>query len=441
MYRTLIKDLEAWKNRPGHKPLILKGARQTGKTWLMKEFGRLYYKEYVYINFDNNPRMAALFDGELAIKRIIQGLELESGKTIHAADTLIIFDEIQEVPRALGSLKYFAEEAGEYHIIAAGSLLGVALHPGTSFPVGKVETLNLRPLSFEEFGIALGYKSYFEAMERGDYDVLKAFGEKLAEVLKQYYFIGGMPEAVADFAENGDFGAVRRIQQRILENYQEDFSKHAPPVVVPRIRLLWNSLPAQLARENRKFIYGLVKEGARARDYEVALLWLADCGLIHQVNRISAPRIPLPAYKDTNAFKIFALDVGLLACMAELRPQALLEGNSLFKEFKGALTEQFVLQEVKTIPELQAYYWTPDKGTAEVDFVLGSGSADIPGGAVPLEVKAEVNLQAKSLQSYREQYNPELELRTSLADYHAGRSLVDVPLYALRKYLQRMVQG
>jgi predicted AAA+ superfamily ATPase len=349
MYRTLMESLAAWKERPGHKPLILKGARQVGKTWLAKEFGRLHYERCVYINFDNNPRMDALFAGDLAIPRIIEGLALESGQKIDA-NTLLIFDEIQETPRALSSLKYFNEEAPQYDIIAAGSLLGIALHPGTSFPVGKVEFLDLRPLSFEEFALALGQERFIDVLKKGDYELLKPFHQSLIELLRKYFFTGGMPEAVSSFASAGDYNAVRAIQKRILENYEEDFSKHAPSAVAPRLRLLWNSLPAQLARENRKFIYGIIKEGARARDYEVALQWLEDCGLLHKVYRISVPRLPLPAYKDFNAFKVYALDVGLLSCMSELEAKVLLEGNELFTQFKGALTEQFVLQELKTIP-------------------------------------------------------------------------------------------
>ncbi|MDR0910753.1 MAG: ATP-binding protein [Spirochaetaceae bacterium] len=438
MQRTLIQSLAAWKERPGHKPLILKGARQVGKTWLAKEFGAQYYENYVYINFDNNPRMNALFSGDLSIKRIIEGIEIEAGIKIDSAKTLLIFDEVQETPRALTSLKYFNENAPEYDIIAAGSLLGIALHPGTSFPVGKVESLELRPLSFEEFALALGEKRFIDLLKSGDYKLITAFHEQLSELLKKYYFIGGMPEAVVCFTETGDFNAVRKIQKRILETYQEDFSKHAPILIAPRIKLLWNSLPAQLARENRKFVYGIIKEGARARDYEVALQWLEDCGLIYKVYRLSIPRLPLPACQDFNAFKIYAVDVGLLSCMAELNPRLLLEGNQLFKEFKGALTEQYVLQELKTMPDIQTYYWSADKGTAEVDFVLGSGTRFLPGDAIPLEVKAERNLQAKSLKSYSEQFKPELAIRTSLSEYHETKAFADVPLYAIKAWIDEL---
>jgi predicted AAA+ superfamily ATPase len=302
--------------------------------------------------------------------------------------------------------------------------------------VGKVNLLELKPMCFEEFLLALGEERLVNPLRQQQFDLLYILKEAYTEKLKQYYFTGGMPAVVDTFRETGDYGNVRRTQKEILAAYQADFSKHVPPPVVPRIRLLWQSLPAQLARENKKFMYGIIKEGARAKDYEVAMLWLEDCGLAYRVHRVSVPRLPLPAYRDLHAFKFYVVDIGLLGAMSELRSQTLLEGNALFTEFKGALTEQFVLQELKTLPKFQTYYWSPDSGKAEIDFLLGSGELDLPGGAVPVEVKAEVNLQAKSLKTYREYYNPPLSLRISLSDYKEKNGLADIPLYAFRAYLE-----
>ena len=319
MYRIAMEKLLKWRESKRRKPLIIEGARQVGKTWLMKEFGRLYYTDTVYINFDSNSRMAELFASDLDTERLIMGLELYSGRKIDPDHTLLIFDEVQEVPRALSSLKYFYENAPEYHIVCAGSLLGIALHEGTSFPVGKVDFLKLYPLSFKEFLMATGKERFAELLSKQDYPMITSFKQTYIDALKQYYFVGGMPEAVQSFAENKDFNEVREIQKRILAAYEQDFSKHAPNEIVPKIRLLWNSIPAQLARENKKFVYGLVREGARAKDYETAILWLSDCGLVHKISRVNAGGIPLKVYEDLKAFKLFLVDVGLLGCMAGLR--------------------------------------------------------------------------------------------------------------------------
>ncbi|MBP6492178.1 MAG: ATP-binding protein [Clostridia bacterium] len=426
MYRTTIELLYKWKEKDSRKPLIIRGARQVGKTWLMKEFGANAYKKYVYINFDNNQRMQELFTADLNIERIIAGLELYSGHKIDPAETLLIFDEIQEVPKALTSLKYFNENASQYHIVCAGSLLGVALHQGTSFPVGKVEFIDLYPLSLHEFMLAMGKEQYVKILDDGDYPMVTTFKQEYIDLLKQYYFVGGMPEVVYNFFANKDFNEVREIQGRILDAYEQDFSKHAPHEIVPRIRMLWNSIPSQLAKENKKFIYGLVKEGARAKEYEMALLWLTDCGLVHMVNRVMSPSLPLKAYEDLKAFKLFLLDVGLLSCMVRLRQDVLLDGNELFKEFKGALTEQYVLQQLKTIKNVNTYYWTNDRNSAEIDFLIDNGE-----DVIPLEVKAEVNLQAKSLKTFREKFNPRISLRTSMADYKKEDWLINLPLYAI----------
>lgn len=426
MYRMAMENLLAWKQSRRRKPLIIEGARQVGKTWLMKEFGRQAYGDTVYINFDSNARMAELFASDLDTKRLVLGLELYAGRKIDPENALLIFDEVQEVPRALAALKYFCEDAPQYHIVCAGSLLGIALHRGTSFPVGKVDFLKLYPLSFQEFLMAIGKKQFSELLDQQDFSMITSFRETYADALKQYYFVGGMPEAVESFAENQDFNEVRQIQKRILAAYEQDFSKHAPNEVVPRLRMLWNSIPAQLAKENKKFIYGLVREGARAKDYETALLWLSDCGLVHRVSRVNAPGIPLRAYEDMKAFKLFVLDVGLLGCMTGLHQRTLLDGNALFVEFKGALAEQYVCQQLKTLADLELCYYTNDRGSCEVDFVVDTG-----GRVMPLEVKAETNLRAKSLKTYREKFSPELAIRTSMADYRKEDGLVNLPLYAI----------
>lgn len=430
MYRIAIEKLFQWKKSKRRKPLIIEGARQVGKTWLMKEFGKQAYADIVYINFDSNSRMAELFASDLDTDRLIMGLELYAGKKINSDNTLLIFDEVQEVPRALASLKYFYENAPQYHIVCAGSLLGIALHEGTSFPVGKVDFLKLYPLSFKEFLMAAGQERFAGLLDKRDFDMVTSFRQTYIDALKHYYFVGGMPEAVQSFIEDKDFNEVREIQRRILAAYEQDFSKHAPNEIVPKIRMLWNSIPSQLAKENKKFIYGLVREGARAKEYETAIMWLTDCGLVHKVSRVNAAGMPLKAYEDLKAFKLFVLDVGLLGCMTGLRQRTLLDGNDLFVEFKGALTEQYVCQQLKTIDDLGIYYYTNDRGSCEVDFVVDTGEI-----IIPVEVKAEINLKAKSLKTYREKYFPELSVRTSMADYKKEDRLVNLPLYAIEQII------
>lgn len=426
MYRIAIEKLLKWKQSKRRKPLIIEGARQVGKTWLIKEFGKQAYTETIYINFDSNSRMAELFASDLDTDRLIMGLELYAGHKIDPDNSLLIFDEVQEVPRALASLKYFYENTPQYHIVCAGSLLGIALHQGTSFPVGKVDFLKLYPLSFKEFLIATDKERFAELLDKQDFGMITCFKQTYIDSLKQYYFIGGMPEAVQSFAENKDFNEVREIQKRILAAYEQDFSKHAPNEIVPRLRRVWNSIPSQLAKENKKFIYGLVRDGARAKDYETAIMWLSDCGLVHKVSRVNAAGIPLRANEDLKAFKLFVVDVGLLGCMAGLRQRTLLDGNALFVEFKGALTEQYVCQQLKTIEDLEVYYYTNDRGSCEVDFVVDTGEQ-----IVPVEVKAEVNLRAKSLKTYQEKFSPEVSIRTSMSDYKKEEWLVNLPLYAI----------
>lgn len=431
MYRIAIEKLLKWKQSKRRKPLIIEGARQVGKTWLMKEFGRQAYEDTVYINFDSNSRMAELFAPDLDTERLIMGLELYAGRKIDPEKSLLIFDEVQEVPRALTALKYFYENAPQYNIVCAGSLLGIALHQGTSFPVGKVDFLKLYPLSFNEFLRAIGEERFAELLDKRDFQMITSFRQTYIDALKQYYFVGGMPEAVQSFAENKDFNEVREIQRRILAAYEQDFSKHVPNEIVPRLRMLWNSIPSQLAKENKKFIYGLVREGARTKEYETAIMWLCDCGLVHKVSRVNTAGIHLRAYEDLKAFKLFLVDVGLLGCMAGLRQRTLLDGNALFVEFKGALTEQYVCQQLKTIENLDVYYYTNDRGSCEVDFVVDTGER-----SVPVEVKAEINLKAKSLKTYREKFSPEVAVRTSMADYKKEDWLVNLPLYAIDQIAQ-----
>ncbi len=426
MYRYAMENLREWKNRKNRKPLIIEGARQVGKTWLMKEFGRQEYTNTVYINFDSNSRMAELFSADLDITRILRGIEIYTGKKINSEDTLIIFDEVQEVPKALSSLKYFYEDAPEYHVICAGSLLGIALHGGTSFPVGKVEFMKLFPMSFREFLTATGKEQYVELLEQKDHQMISSFKQIYIDALKEYYYVGGMPEAVLSYSQAHDLEDVRNIQNMILAAYEQDFSKHAPVSIVPKIRMVWNSIPSQLAKENRKFIYGLLRKGARAKDYETAIMWLIDCGLIHKVSRITTPNLPLKAYEDLKAFKLYLVDIGLLGALAGLKQSALLDGNGMFVEFKGALTEQYVLQQLVTDPDIGIYYYTNDRGNCEIDFLIDDGNK-----VIPLEVKAELNLKAKSLKTYREKYSPEVAVRTSMADYKENDGLVDMPLYMM----------
>lgn len=426
MFRYAIEELVNWKKSRNRKPLIIRGARQVGKTWIMKEFGRTNYKNTAYINFDSNSRMQRLFSGDMDIQRIIMGLEIEANCKIDKNNTLIIFDEVQECPKALSSLKYFYENFPEYNIVAAGSLLGVALHEGTSFPVGKVAFLDLYPLNFLEFLKAVKEDRLADLIERNEYDIISTFKDKYIDLLKQYYFVGGMPEAVLEFSISFDFNEVREIQKRILSAYEQDFSKHANPLIVTKLRMLWNSIPSQLAKENKKFVYGLIKHGARAKEYEVAMTWLYDCGLIYKVGRIKKPDIPIKAYEDMSAFKLFILDVGLLTALSELDKRTLLEGNKIFTEFKGALTEQYVLQQLKSMKDIPIYYWSAENGTSEIDFIIQS-----KGRVVPIEVKAEENIKAKSLKTYHNKFSPEISIRTSMSDYRKEEWLVNIPLYCI----------
>lgn len=428
MERLALEKLKQWKDRAGRKPLIIRGARQVGKTWLMKEFGRTCFEQVAYVNFDSNTRMKQVFEGELDVDRLIRAICAECGMSIHALNTLLIFDEVQEVPRALTSLKYFYENAPQYAIVAAGSLLGVALHEGTSFPVGKVDFMDLYPLSFREFLRALGEERYEELLYGDDMEMVTAFREKYIDRLREYYYVGGMPEAVQMFVDTADFVRVREVQKNLLNYYQQDFSKHAAATLVPRLNLVWDSIPMQLAKENKKYIYGQVREGARAKDFELAIQWLMDCGLIHKVNRVSKPALPLKAYMDLDAFKIFLVDIGLLIAMADLDAQVIIDGNRIFTEFKGALTEQYVLQQFVSEYGLTPYYYSTPNSTGEIDFVL-QGKTSV----VPVEVKAEENLRARSLKAFCEKYHPRYAIRTSMSDYREQDWMTNLPLYHIDK--------
>ena len=428
MQRTAIEKLKKWKEKKNHKPLIIEGARQVGKTWLMKEFGKQYYEQVVYLHFDNNSELSAVFENDYKIPRLIEAFEILSGIKINPDNTLIIFDEIQECPGALTSLKYFNENAPEYDILAAGSLLGLIHHEGTGFPVGKVSFLNLYPMDFFEFARAIGEERLIELIEKKDFQMIKIFNNEFEKLVKMYCYIGGMPEVVQDFINNRDYKRVREIQKTILASYENDFSKHVQANTVEKIRMLWQTIPSQLAKENKKFIYSVIKTGARAKEYELALLWLKDAGLVYQVNRIKKPDLPLIAYQDFKAFKLFVVDVGLLSALTKLDVKTILEKTQIFEEFKGAIAEQYVYQQLKSADDdMPIYYWSNDSGRSEIDFVV-----QLDNYVIPVEVKAEKNLKAKSLKNFIQEYKSQKAVRTSLADYKLNdNNLYDIPIYAI----------
>lgn len=434
MYRKLIEKLAEWKDKKDRLPLILEGARQTGKTWLLKEFGRTYFDDFLYVNCEDNELVRNIFNGDFDIERILLQLAAIGGRKILPQKTLLIFDEIQEIPRLLTSLKYFSEKAPEYAVCSSRSLLGIALHSGTSFPVGKTDFLTLQPMDFEEFLLANGESSLVELINRtSPENVCSVFGEKLKDYLKYYFFVGGMPAVVNEWINQKDFLSVQQKQNDIITAYGEDFSKHAPKSLVPKIRYIWQSVPSQLAKENKKFIYGLVKEGARAKDLDEAIMWLEDCGFIRKVYRLTTPGIPLKVYEDLKSFKLYLLDIGLLSRLAQIPAALIADNTSLFKEFKGSLTEQFVLQTLEASgTESSIFYWTSE-ANAEVDFVFSDGF-----DVVPVEAKAGLNVKAKSLQLFRQKFNTKKAIRTSLLDYKKEDGLYNIPLYLLwqwKKYL------
>ncbi len=426
MERTIYQQLKAWKESTRRKPLILEGARQVGKTYILKEFGNREYDNLVYINCDNNDKINAIFS-DYDIPRILRSISAISGESIVPGMTLIFLDEIQEINKGLASLKYFCENAPEYHVAVAGSLLGITLHEGTSFPVGKVDILYLYPMDFEEFLLAMGKEQLVEVMRSRDWDTLRLLRPLCEELLRQYYFTGGMPEAVSAYVETQDIWTVRGIQERIIKAYSNDISKHAPVNQVQRINMIWKSIPSQLARDNKKFIYGAVKKGARANDFEIAIQWLIDAGLVHKVSRIKKANIPLSFYEDLSAFKLFVLDCGLLGAMSQTPPEQILIGNNVFEEYKGAFSENFVLQQLLCIPHTYVYYYSNENSTMEIDFVVQHETK-----IIPIEVKAEENLRAKSLHHYVMENTNLHGLRLSMSPYREQEWMTNVPLYAVK---------
>ena len=425
MNRTIMKDLIAWKNKPNRKPLILQGARQVGKTWIMKEFGQQYYKYVAYVNMDHNVHMQESFEKDFDVERIIEDIGIETGTKIIKGETLIILDEVQEVPLALSCLKYFCENAPDYHVIAAGSLLGVAMHKGISYPVGKVNLLTMYPMSYKEFLEAVGEENLVEYVDEVTSDKNVTFRDRYIGCLKKYYYIGGMPEVVMSYIREKDYSEVRSVQKEILKLYESDFSKHIEnKTELERTRMVWNAIPMQLAKENKKFFFGQIKKGARSGDFEVAIQWLMDCGLIYKVFCVNKPGMPLKAYADFSAYKLFMIDVGLLGAMADLEATSLLEGNRVFVEFKGALAEQYVHQQIISATEYTPYYYSNVQSRNEIDFLL-----QVKSDIIPVEVKAEENLRSKSLKAYVEKFNPLHSIRLSMNDYREQDWLTNIPLW------------
>ena len=426
MDRFLMNSLVHWKESPHRKPLILNGARQVGKTWLLKEFARLHFDSVAYVTLDSNSVARALFDADLDPKRIIRDLSVLTGVSIKPHDTLIVLDEIQSAPKALTSLKYFCENAPEYAVAAAGSLLGISATAGTGYPVGKVNTLDLYPLSFREFLDATGNRMLRELIDSGEVASIDAFSSKAITLLRQHYVVGGMPAVVDAFAGGEPLAVVRAMQDQILEDYLRDFAKHAPMRIYPRMVEAWGSIPEHLARENKKFVFGHIRKGARAKDYEEALTWLSQAGLIRKVPRVTKPGIPLSAYSDNKSFKIFLLDVGLLGAMAGLDPVNVLDGNAAFTVFKGSLAEQYVCQQLVSDCGLDPFYWSAENSKGEIDFLVQRG-----GRIFPIEVKAEENLRAKSLRAFKGSYPETAPIRFSLSGYREQDWMKNIPLYAI----------
>ncbi len=426
MQRLAMDKLVEWKNKKNRKPLVIMGARQVGKTWLMKEFGRQYYSKVAYVSFYNNEAMSRVFEQDYDINRIMAAINIEVGFTVSSNDTLIIFDEIQNAPKAFESLKYFNEDAPEYQIIVAGSLLGVALHEGISYPVGKVETLNLYPLNFREYLYAVGENGLADALITKDYGLIDSFSNKYIFHLKNYMYVGGMPEVVNSFLDNNDYYAAREVQKEIILQYKGDFGKHISANELPRINMVWDSIPLQLAKENKKFFFGQIKKGARSSEFERAIQWLVDSGLVYRVHKVNEPHIPLSAYKEFSFFKLFFVDIGLLGAMSELDLHSIIEGNRLFVEFKGAFTEQYVLQQIISDTDYSPYYYGTESANFEQDFLIQKGM-----DAVPIEVKAETNIHSQSLKAFYNKYHPDTSIRLSLLNYKDQGWMVNIPLYAV----------
>jgi len=430
MKRQVYEKLVQWRNKKGRKPLVIKGARQVGKTWLIRKFGETEFGSFVYINCDSNERISELFEHDYDVKRILRGLSAVTEVSIIPGETLIFLDEIQEIPRAIQALKYFCEDAPEYHIIAAGSLPGIHEHKDISFPVGKIESLEMYPLSFSEFLRAVAGNSLYELAMHAPLGELAGLHSTLVEYLRQYYFTGGMPEAVQAFIDGKAPKEVREIQKQILSDYSNDISKHAPNEQIVRIDQIWNSIPGQLAKENRKFVYANIQKGARAKEFEIGIQWLCNSGIVNKVNRVTKGSIPLKFYEDFSAFKLFFVDCGLMGAMTEAHPAEILIGNTIFEEYKGAFTESFVLQQLQTVLDGSIYYFSADDSKQELDFIFQNGTK-----IVPVEVKAEENLRAKSMKQFCTDHAGITGIRISMSPYRKQDWMINLPLYAVERIM------
>ena len=426
MKRKIYSKLIEWKESPSHKPLILNGVRQCGKTYIMKEFGKNEFQTFAYVNCDRNENLHQIFEGGFNISKIIRGISALSGVDIIPGKTLIFLDEVQSFPLVLESLKYFCEDAPDYHVAVAGSLLGIALHSGVSFPVGKVQTMKLYPMDFEEFLMAKGEQQLLRIMHDHDFDLLTALHEKCKDLLRQYYYVGGMPEVVKSYIDNGQLKPVRAIQNEILSNYAGDFSKHAPYQEVPRISMVWQSILGQLSRENKKFIYGALKKGGRAKEFEVAIQWLVDAGLVYKVNKCTKPQLPLKFYEDFTAFKLYLCDCGLMGAMADTAAKDVLIEDSVFTEYKGAFTEQYVLQQILSSGISDIYYYSADDSRMEMDFLMQR-----EGALLPVEVKGGTSIKSTSLHNYLMEHPGIQAIRYSMLPYKKQDFLTNIPLYAV----------
>lgn len=433
MERFLHKELEAWRSSESRKPLILFGARQVGKTWLLKDFGSRMYKNVAFVSFDRNDAAVQLMTTEKSADKLLRGLSAITGIDIVPGDTLVILDEIQDCPIALTRLKAMAEDAPDFHIAACGSLLGIALHEGVSYPVGQVDEMYLYPMTFGEFLLANGKEKMFEFLVENDWPMINAISSEYIDLLRQYYYVGGMPAAVKAYVENKGLNAVRTQQKHILNDYDRDFSKHAPARVVPRIRMVWQSIVSQLAKENKKFIFGAMKKGARASEFEEAIQWLTDAGIVYKVNRVNAVQMPLKFYEDRDVFKLFILDVGLMGAMADVPAGQMMVGDNIFKEYKGAFTEVYVKSQLQTVA-IPICYHSVERSRIELDFVI-----QLSDNVYPVEVKAEENVKAKSMKLFIEN-NPHLKgIRLSMRNYENQSWLENIPLFAFREYLSGRV--
>ena len=430
MKRKLYDKLKAWKESPYRKPLIIKGARQVGKTYLAEEFGKNEYEDMIVLNCDKDKRIAGIFKGGFQTEKIISDIEILTGKKIIPGKTLLFIDEAGDVPETISSLKYFCEDAPEYHIILAGSLLGLAIHKGSSFPVGKVDELDLYPLSFEEFLLESRGESAVDKLRNGSLEDLSSLKSVFEEELRKYYFTGGMPEVVHGFLNGRDYKELRDIQKRILADYSLDISKHADSSILGRIHQVWNSIPQQLARSNRKFIYGDIQKGARAKDFELAIEWLIDAGMVYKIPRVRKAGIPLKFYEDFSAFKLFMLDHGLMGAMADAPIDEILLRNNVFEEYRGTFTEQYVLEQLKAELNKEIFYFDSENSKLELDFLLQNENV-----LVPVEVKAEENLRSKSLRQFYENVPSSRPVRLSMSDYRKQDWMTNLPLYAVGRII------